>query len=256
MKRFIGIAVLGAALSLSTVAAKVIATVDGYPITLKEANAFVKKATKGRATYNQLSKKDKKMVIKAVATNKLIVEKAAEAVPDRDKKLLITDFYVGKHYRELEKKAQKSLSKQEKDMAVADAWVRKNAASIEVSDEEVKKLYEKNKKFFKNRKTGKIAPLEKVRPLIVMQIKQKKFVDELIKNAKIEMGSKGVKKSGKSQSAGSEAAVGGTYLVKSGDTLSGIAKKYKISVSELRKLNGMDKKSILKVGQKLKVPAK
>jgi len=256
MKRIVGVSLMGMALAWSAVDAKVIATVDGYPITLKEANAFVKKATRGRATYSMLKKKDRQMVIRAVATDKLVVSKAREAVPENDQKLLITNFYIRKHFKELAKKAEKSLSKREKGMAVADAWVRKNSASIEVTDEEVQKVYEKSKKLFKNKKTGKVVPLEKVKPLIVMQLKQKKFVEELMKNAKIEMGSKGLKKSAKTKSDTPEPSADGSYVVKSGDTLSGIAKKYKISVSVLRKLNGMDKKSILKVGQKLKVPAK
>ena len=254
MKRIIGMTLLGVALAVGGASAKVIATVDGYPITLKEANAFVKKATRGQATYNMLKKKDRQMVIRAIATDKLVIKKAEEAVPEKDKKLLITDYYVRKNFKEIAKKAEKSLSKREKEMAVADAWVRKNAADIEVSEEEIKQTYEKSKRLFKNKKTGKIAPLEKVRPLIVMQLKQKKFVEGLMKNAKIEMGSKGLKKEAKK--AETSAGAGGIYVVKSGDTLSGIAKKYKTSVKALRKLNGMGEKSVLKVGQKLKVPAK
>lgn len=46
-----------------------------------------------------------------------------------------------------------------------------------------------------------------------------------------------------------------TYVVQKGDTLYGIAKKYDIKVSELYALNGMSQKDVLKVGQKLKVPA-
>jgi len=256
MKRIIGTAVVGTLLFLGAAEAKVIATVDGYPITLKEANAFTKKATQGRATYQMLKAKDRKMVVKAVAADKLVIKKAEEAVPDRDKKLLITDFYVRKHFKEIYKKALKSLSTREKEMAVADAWVRKNAASIPVTDEEAQKFYEKNKKFFKNRRTGKIAPFEKIKPLIVMQLQQKKFVENLVKNAKIEMGTKGLKKSKNPRNASAKVKAGGLYVVKSGDTLSGIAKKYKVSVATLRQLNGMNQKSILKVGQKLKVPSK
>lgn len=44
-----------------------------------------------------------------------------------------------------------------------------------------------------------------------------------------------------------------TYRVRSGDTLSGIARKFRTRVSTLRELNGM-KGSKLRVGQRLKVP--
>ena len=246
------------ALGTTTLSAKVIATVDGYPITQKEADAFVKKATRGKATYNMLKKSDRQKVVKAIATDKLIIEKAKEEVPAAVQKQLITEYYIRTHIKELEKKAQKSLSKRQKGMAVADAWVRKKSADINVTDEEIQAVYKKSKKLFKNKKTGKIVPLEKVKPLIEMQLKQKKFVQQLMKEAKIEMGSKGLKKSAKSSApaAASTSSAKGVYVVKSGDTLSGIAKKYKISVKQLQKLNGMSNKSVLKVGQKLKVPAK
>ncbi|MCX5853800.1 MAG: N-acetylmuramoyl-L-alanine amidase [Deltaproteobacteria bacterium] len=45
-----------------------------------------------------------------------------------------------------------------------------------------------------------------------------------------------------------------TYIVKRGDTLGRIAKKYKTSVSELRKLNRMKQTDSLYVNQKLKLP--
>lgn len=43
------------------------------------------------------------------------------------------------------------------------------------------------------------------------------------------------------------------HKVKKGQTLSGIAKKYHVSVSKLRKLNGLGKKSKIKSGQRLKI---
>ncbi|MCR5613731.1 M23 family metallopeptidase [Treponema sp.] len=46
-----------------------------------------------------------------------------------------------------------------------------------------------------------------------------------------------------------------SYTVQKGDTLYGIAKKYDIKVAELYSLNGMNSNDVLKVGQKIKVPA-
>jgi len=45
-----------------------------------------------------------------------------------------------------------------------------------------------------------------------------------------------------------------TYRVKRGDTLAKVAKKYKTSISELRKLNRMKQSDSLHVDQKLKLP--
>ncbi len=255
-KSLFGMVAILLVLAGSTLSAKVIATVNGYPITLKEANAFVKKATRGQANYSMLKKADRKKVIRAIATDKLIMEEAKQEVPARDQELLITDYYVRKHYKELAKKAKKSLSKREQSMAVADAWVRKKSMKYDVSDEEVQQAYEKSKKLFKDKKTGKIVPLEKVKPIIVMQLKQKKFVEDLMKEAKIEMGSKGLNKKAATAPATKSEGKTGTYVVQSGDSLSKIAKKYKITIAELRKLNGLGDKSVIKVGQKLKVPSK
>ncbi len=44
------------------------------------------------------------------------------------------------------------------------------------------------------------------------------------------------------------------YVVKSGDTLWNIAKKYNISLDELLKINNLTKDSILNIGQKIKIP--
>jgi len=45
------------------------------------------------------------------------------------------------------------------------------------------------------------------------------------------------------------------HTVRRGDTLSGLAQRYGTSVAELRRLNGMNKKSVLQTGRKLKLPA-
>lgn len=51
------------------------------------------------------------------------------------------------------------------------------------------------------------------------------------------------------------AAAGGAYVVKSGDTLTRIARQHGTTVAALRSLNGL-KTSQVKIGQKLKVPAR
>lgn len=47
-----------------------------------------------------------------------------------------------------------------------------------------------------------------------------------------------------------------TYTVKSGDTLSGIAAKYKTTVAQLQALNGINNPNVIYAGQKLKVSGK
>ncbi|QCR21846.1 M23 family metallopeptidase [Pontibacter sp. SGAir0037] len=58
------------------------------------------------------------------------------------------------------------------------------------------------------------------------------------------------KSSSSSSSGGRRAAY---HTVRSGDTLSGIAKKYGVNVSQLTKLNGISTRTTLKVGRKLRV---
>lgn len=45
------------------------------------------------------------------------------------------------------------------------------------------------------------------------------------------------------------------HLVKKGETLYGIAKKYKLTVSELRAANNLSENDVIKAGQKLTIPA-
>jgi membrane-bound lytic murein transglycosylase D len=46
----------------------------------------------------------------------------------------------------------------------------------------------------------------------------------------------------------------GTHRVKAGETLWGIAKRYGVSVAAIRRANGMGKSSLLRTGQRLKIP--
>ena len=156
MKKLVTTALLTGLLSVGTLNAKVIATVNGYPITEKEANQLLKVLTKGKVKYSQLSPKDKQQIVKRLAVDKLVI-----------------------------KTAYKSLSKRERDFVIANAWMAKKIRGIRVSDAEAKKAYNKNKALFK--RNGKIVPFNKVKNLIKIQLKQKKVVDRLMKHAKIKM---------------------------------------------------------------------
>lgn len=47
-----------------------------------------------------------------------------------------------------------------------------------------------------------------------------------------------------------------TYIVKSGDTLSGIAKRFNVTVAELVSANGIKNPNLIRVGQVLMIPGK
>ena len=216
------------------VSAKTIATVNGYAIDEKEANAFLKIATKGKVTFSKLRKKDKISLVERLAVDKLVL-----------------------------KTALKEVSKKERDNIVAGFWLRQKASKFKVSDKDVKDAYKENKKYFKDKK-GKIIPFKEVKEMIRNSIAQKKAVKKMMDKAKIVMGGKVIsspkkkvgKKTVKSTSTAKNSGKYSRYTVKSGNTLSGIAQKYKISIKELRKMNSMGEKAMIKIGQKLKVPAK
>jgi len=218
--------VIFALLAAMGVSAKTIATVNGYPIQEKEANAFLKIATKGKVTYNRLRKKDKIALVERLAVDKLVLKTA---------------------FKEIKKKEQENI--------IAGFWLRKKASKYKVSDKEVKDAYTENRKYFKDKK-GKIIPFEKVKEVIRNSIAQKKAVAKMMEKAKIMMDGKRIASVSKSKKSKSMGGKHGIYVVKSGNTLSGIANKYKISTKALRKMNGMNNKSVIKIGQKLKVPAK
>ncbi|HEU4523591.1 MAG TPA: LysM peptidoglycan-binding domain-containing protein [Gemmatimonadales bacterium] len=53
---------------------------------------------------------------------------------------------------------------------------------------------------------------------------------------------------------GTKASSARTHMVRRGDTLSGLAKRYGVSVGELRRANGMSERETLKAGESLKIP--
>ncbi len=154
MKKLLTTFAVAAALTTSAITAKVIGTVNGYPITEKEANKLLKVLTNGKVKYSQLKPKDKKEIVKRLAVDKLVI-----------------------------KTAYRQLSKKERDFVIANAWMAKKTRNIKVSTAEAKKAYDANKQLFK--KNGKLVPFSKVKNIIIMQLKQKKVVDKLMKKAKI-----------------------------------------------------------------------
>lgn len=64
------------------------------------------------------------------------------------------------------------------------------------------------------------------------------------------------KKSQKTIAMNGDLQSSSTYTVKKGDTLSAIAAKHGVNLSILMEANGMNRKSVIKVGQKISIPAK
>ena len=231
MKRFVAASVVWIMVGSGLVSAKVIGRIDGYPVTERAANDFLKVVTKGKLKFHQLRPKDKKDVIKRIAVDALLIGMA-----------------------------KKGTTRMERNQVIVNYWLAKKITHTTISDEEVKKAYTSNKKLFKD-KQGQVQPFEAVKEMIAVSLKQKKYVAKLMEQARITMGKKVIQspKRGKSSKKTASTTFSGktkTYTVKSGNTLSGIAHKYHITIQQLRDLNGMSDKDSLKIGQKLQVPVK
>jgi len=230
MKKIVVLFLIFASISIS---AKVIAKINGYPIYEKDANAFLRIATRGKVKYNMLRKKDKYNVIRRLAIDTMVL-----------------------------KSAMRETTKEERESIIAGYWLKKKASKYKVSDKEAREAYEKNKKFFKD-KDGKIVPYDQIKEIVKNSIAQRKVVDKMMRKAKLVVGNKTIpavvggkiNKASSNDKKSPKETKKGIYIVKSGNTLSGIASKYHISTKELRKMNHMGKKDIIKIGQKLKVPA-
>ncbi len=134
----------------------VIATVDGAPIVKKDADKFLALASKGQAMdIDQLPAKQKEALIQGLAASKLIEMKSQKEVPEDIKNKLAARY-----------------------------WAEQEIMKIKVDEKEAKAFYEKNKSAFKD-KEGKELSFEKVAKYVEMQLKQKKFNDALMKNAKV-----------------------------------------------------------------------
>lgn len=159
MKKILLIAGLVALFSTTTILAKTAGTVNGMVITVEEANKALNVLTKGQKTWSTLPPEGKQQLIQMMAPSKLV---AAEA--------------------------NKSLSKKEKEAALAGFWMQKNMATTKVTDKEAQKAYDKMKSAAKKAKSKqKIPAFEKVKNNIKMQLAQEKVVAKLMKDAKIKI---------------------------------------------------------------------
>ena len=142
-------------LASSGLMAKTVGKVNGYSISQKDADRFVKQVTKGKLKFNDLKEKDKQDVVMRLATDKLILKYAYKDIPLAQQQQMITNV-----------------------------WLRKKASREKVTDKEVQEAYNKNKNFFKDKK-GKVVPFKKAKPMIKESLLERKAVERLMKKAKI-----------------------------------------------------------------------
>ena len=159
MKKILAILGLAAVLSTSTLMAATAGSVNGMKISVEEANEALKVLTKGQKTWDALPAEGKTQLIQMMAPAKLV---AAES--------------------------KKSLTKKEKEAALAGFWMQKSMAETEITDAEAQTAYDKMKEEAKKAKTKQQIPaFEAVKNNIKMQLSQGKVVSNLMKSAKIEV---------------------------------------------------------------------
>ena len=159
MTKFLTLIGLIVALTTTAVFAKTAGTVNGMIITVDEANKALKVLTKGKDTWESIPAEGKKQLISMMAPAKLVAQKA-----------------------------EKSLTKKEKEAALAGFWMQKKMSETKVSDKEAKAVYEKMKKAAKKAKTKQNIPtFQEAKNNIKMQLAQEKVVAKLMKNAKIKV---------------------------------------------------------------------
>jgi len=145
--------------STVVVMAKVAGTVNGITITVEEADKALKVLTKGQKKWSTLPREGKMQLLQMMAPSKLVAAKA-----------------------------NKGLTKKEKETALSAFWMQKNMATTQVSTKETKVAYEKMKSLAKKSKSKqKIPSFEQMKMNIKMQLAQEKVVSKLMKKAKIKV---------------------------------------------------------------------
>ena len=152
---------VGFALAVTTMAfsAESAGTINGMEVSVAEANKALNVISRGQATWDKISPTQKEQVLKMIAPSKLAAAKA-----------------------------QKELSKDEKNIALSNLWMQKKMSQTEISDEEAKKAYGKMKTAAKKANSKKkFPPFEAVKKSIKMKLAQEKIVAQLMKKAKIKL---------------------------------------------------------------------
>jgi hypothetical protein len=128
-------------------------------ISIDDINKALQVMTKGKMTWETLPEKDKPRVLQMVAPEKFIALAA-----------------------------KNGLSPDQKKTALSNYWMQKSISQIKVTDEEVKKRYQKIKQMQKKTKAKKKLPeYEALEKTLKMQIANEKFIKSLTKKANIKL---------------------------------------------------------------------
>jgi hypothetical protein len=165
MKKMMMTVITATALSLGAYASDTVATINGMPVTKSEmAQLFEMLGQKDKIDWSKLDKAKKEEYVRMYAPNKVMAARA-----------------------------EKELSKEEKEAVLAGYWMQKKLQEIKVSDKEIKEAYETIKKQFMqngsdtNGQKNQFPPIEMLKPQIEMKLKQDKLIESLMKDVKIEV---------------------------------------------------------------------
>jgi len=136
----------------------VVATVDGHKIIKKDADAYIAKRTNGQI-------------------------KNFDVLPPKQRIRLIQEMSVS---TVAESKAKKELTEQEKVGVLTRVWMQKQAKKVNITDAQVKEVYDKMKeRALESKSTKPIPEFAAIKNNMKMQMTEKAIVAPLMKDAKI-----------------------------------------------------------------------
>lgn len=151
--------ILATAATLALAAATTLATVNGKPITSKDASAFMAKAAPGMA-FDKLDPKMKRQIVDQLINQTLIKDQVKKSGIQNTPQF---------------KLAYAAL----RDDLAVDMWMKQQMGKVTVAENETKEFYEANKE--KMKQGGKVVSYEKAKFEITQFIKMEKFKASMTK---------------------------------------------------------------------------
>lgn len=138
----------------------VIATVNGHKVLKRDADAYLKKRTKGKmSNFDSLPNEQRLRLIQEMSLPILAMDSA-----------------------------QKELSAEEKESIYIRTWMQTEALKMNIKDEQVKKIYDQLKqKSQESNSTTEIPAFESIKDKMKMQIFEKQIVNKLMQNVDIKI---------------------------------------------------------------------